>query len=223
MLTNLDFVYISFCDKWNMIEAIATCFAATCALLAYIQSNKMRRLTSFDAVFTQLIANFHLFINDKTVSEPKYIQSDDCIINDKVNVFLAFCQTYDKFYREENKVFNEIEIIQLWNRFTSSLQCKSNFLNCFKYVYHIVKVVLESPLKEKEKSQYIGIIQSQLNLDILFCYLINQIVANHGRETDYSEKLKKYKFFKNLEDDHDGYEKLVKSTIHICIYKEYLN
>lgn len=220
---NLNFIYmISSHDRWSMIEALATCLAAACALWAYIQSNKMRKLTSFDAVFTQLIANLHLFINNETVLEPKYIQPDNSITSGKINAFLAFSQRYKKS-REGNKMFDESEIIELWNTFTDSLQYKSIFLNCFKYIYHMVEVVLESPLSEKEKSQYIGIIQSQLNLDILFCYLINQIVVNRGSKTNYSEKLKKYKFFKNLNDDHDGYERLVKFTIHTCIYEKYLD
>lgn len=181
---------ISSHDWWSMAEALATCVAATCALWAYIQSNKMRRLTSFDTVFTQLIASLHYFINDETVLEPKYIQPDGSIISGKTNAFLAFSQRY-KECREGNKMYDESEITNLWNTFTDSLQYKSNFLNCFKYIYHIVEVVLESPLSEKEKKQYIGIIQSQLNLDILFCYLINQIVANCGSKTDYSEKLKR--------------------------------
>lgn len=33
MLTNLDFVYISFCNKWNMIETITTCLAVTYILI----------------------------------------------------------------------------------------------------------------------------------------------------------------------------------------------
>lgn len=78
-------------------------------------------------------------------------------------------------------------------------------------------MVIKSPLDEKQKEKYIGIIQAQLNLDILFCYLINLIATNRGFNTTYCTRLKKYRFFKNLFEDYDGYGKLAKNSIPMYI------
>ena len=112
---------------------------------------------------------------------------------------------------------DENEIKQLWNSYSNSLIHKSNFYNCFKYIYHIVNLVMESPLDNEQKKRYVGIIQAQLNLDILFCYLINQVVANRSMNSNYRMQLKEYSFFKNLFKDNDGYGKLVKDTIPTSI------
>jgi hypothetical protein len=205
---------------WNIITALSTLLAALFALFAYIQSKKLKRMTSFDALFTQLIANLNLFIQSKTLIEPTYTIGNN-FVKAGVNAFLIFCQVYEDITR--NRMVNELEIRKIWDVYTNSLQSESNFLNCFKYIYHLVEVVIDSPLSEKQKIQYIGIIQSHLNLDILFCYLINQMVANGFSKTGYSQKMKQYKFFENLEKDYRRYGKLVKSTIPVYVYKEYLS
>ncbi len=205
---------------WDMIAALSTLLAALFALFAYIQSKKIKRMTSFDALFTQLIVNLNLFIQNKTIMAPTYTIRNN-LKESRVNAFLIFCQVYEDITK--NKMVDELKIRKIWNFYTNFLQSESDFLNCFKYIYHLVEVVIESPLSEKQKIQYIGIVQSHLNLDILFCYLINQMVANGFSKTDYSQKMKQYKFFENLEKDNRRYGLLVKSTIPVYMYEKYLN
>lgn len=218
---------------WNMITAIATVIAAFCAYCAYNQSITMRKYSSFDSLFTQLLSNMQCFINSDSLQETSKKKEtqfftegivDENIVNscfnEKYNTFLNFCNIYTKYTDKKDKKLDEKEIEQLWHTYTNSLVNQSNFLNCFKYFYHMVNTVIDSPLDENYKKKYIGIIQSQLNLDILFCYFINLIVASHGKETGYCTKLKQYKFFKNLFEDYNGYRKLITDTVPIYLIEK---
>lgn len=215
-------------DFWNMLTTFFTGGAAICAILAYRQSIEMRKHSSFDAVFTQLLGSLQSFINNKSLQETKFKQNwwmtqlrflqYLVIYNRHYDVFLNFCNIYKRYSNSKVPAkLDENEIGQLWNSYSSSLVYKSKFFNCFKYLYHIINLVIKSPLDEKQKEKYIGIIQAQLNLDILFCYLINLIATNRGFNTTYCTRLKKYRFFKNLFEDYDGYGKLAKNSIPMYI------
>lgn len=215
-------------DFWNMLTTFFTGGAAICAILAYRQSIEMRKHSSFDAVFTQLLGGLQDLINKKVLQETKFKQNLQNIqpsffqhlqkYDSNNDVFLNFCIIYESY--SQSKIpskLDENEIKQLWNSYSNSLIHKSNFYNCFKYIYHIVNLVMESPLDNEQKKKYVGIVQAQLNLDILFCYLINQVVANRSINSTYRIQLKEYSFFKNLFKDNDGYGKLVKDTIPTSI------
>lgn len=213
-----------------MFSAISTFSAAVLAFCAYRQSVRMRKFSSFDSIFTQLLSNMQSFINHPylQVTEIKGKNSpilkflvdnniDTSCYNEKYNAFLNFCIIYNSYADKKQQILDENKINQLWQSYTNSLVNQSCFLNCFKYFYHMVETVIDSPLDEEYKKKYVGIVQSQLNLDILFCYFINLIATFQGEETDYCSKLKKYEFFKNLFEDYDGYGSLVKNTISICL------
>ena len=218
---------------WNMITAIATAIAAICAYCAYNQSITMRKHSSFDSLFTQLLSNMQCFISSVSLQETAMKKdalfftegivdkniADSCF-NEKYNTFLNFCNIYTNYTNKQDKKLDEKKIEQLWNTYTNSLVNQSNFLNCFKFFYHMANTVIDSPLDENYKKKYIGIIQSQLNLDILFCYFINLIAASHGKETGYCTKLKQYKFFKNLFEDYNGYRKLITDTVPIYLIEK---
>ena len=65
-------------------------------------------------------------------------------------------------------------------------------------MYHTIETISSSELKDLDKKQYIGIVQAQLNLDVLFCYLINQIAVTNGKGNDFTKFLRSHNFFKNL-------------------------
>lgn len=213
--------------SWNwelissVVTAIATAAAAVFAFCAYLQSREMRKHSSFDAIFTQLLSNMQSFINNPSIQVTDTKEKDTLCDNEKYNSFLNFCLFYKKRTNDGKELLDENKIEQLWRSYTDNLVYQSNFLNCFKYFYHIVDTVIDSPLDENDKRKYIGIVQAQLNLDILFCYLVNLIAAYHGQEEKYSGVLKQYNFFKNLFDNHDGYGKLIERTIPNSLIEKY--
>ena len=71
----------------------------------------------------------------------------------------------------------------------------------------------EAKVKDLDKKQYIGIVQAQLNLDVLFCYLINQIAVTNGKGNDFTKFLRSHNFFKNLYEDNDRYGNLASESI----------
>ena len=222
---------------WNGVTAVSTLMAAVFALMSYRQSIKMRRHASFDAIFSQLLINLQGFINNpllqstnmdkkklvgRSITNITEIDVFVLLSKNERNSFWNFCDIYKRYSTWRNPFkLDENEIEQLWRTYTNSLTYESNYLNCFKYIYHMVNVVVESPLDEKKKSQYIGIIQAQLNLDVLFCYLINQIAASRGYNSSYIQILKKYGFFSNLFKDYDGYDKIIKTSFPNSIYMQY--
>lgn len=204
----------------DIISAAFTAFAALIAFFAYRQSIKTRKNSSFDAIFTQLLASLHnSFYNDsvkKTRLKQRNAVSVGNIsigINPNLNVFLNFCIFYRKYFEEKERTLLPSEIPMVWKAYSNALLYESDFLICFKYLYHIIDNVSKFELKEDTKRQYIGIIQSQLNLDVLFCYLINQIVMAEGKENEFTHNLKVYEFFKDLYADKDRYKTLAIDSI----------
>ena len=50
---------------------------------------------------------------------------------------------YTNYTNKQDKKLDEKKIEQLWNTYTNSLVNQSNFLNCFKYFYHMVNTVID--------------------------------------------------------------------------------
>lgn len=210
----------------DMITAISTLFATIFAYCAYRQSLEMRRYSSFDAVFTQLLSSLHFFINAPQLRT--YIIKDDTEYS-LSNYFIDFSSFYRlRICKDVNcdKVcetqLGGRQIKELWKEYTDkNIVFRANFLNCFKYIYHIVDVVKQSPLKNDQKILYVGIIQSQLNLDILFCYFINIIASTSGVENEYWTTLSEYDFFRDLFNDRERYGNLIEETISPEIYSKF--
>ncbi len=159
--------------------------------------------------------------SDQTCIKFAGTKKEICIESNKdINVFLNFCNIYRE-YNNENKITDYQRIKMLWGTYAKSLCYESNYLNCFKYIYYIIDTVHKSPLDGELKKHYVGIIQAQLNHDILFCYLINQIIFNGGQDKDFTKVLKQYDFFCDIYKDNDNYGSIIKSTIPKDIIKQY--
>lgn len=204
----------------NIISAVFTAIAAVIALFAYLQSIKTRMNSSFDAIFTQLLASLHSFFYTDYVKKTRLKQGNivsvgniSIGIDPDLNVFLNFCTFYQTYFKRKGDTFSVQEISQIWKAYSNALLYESDFLICFKYLYHTIDTVSKFSLDEKTKRQYIGIIQSQLNLDVLFCYLINQIVMADDKENEFTHTLKDYDFFKDLYEDGDRYKTLAINSI----------
>ncbi len=186
--------------KPDWVEDIAATVAALMALLAFFQSLRTRKNSAFNALFSQLIANHKEVFADKPCTEfYKYFADrlDDVkTVRDLVDIWAEF---------QKNKLNSEESV---------------RFSHTFKYVYHEVTTVhKESTISTAAKRHYIGIIQSLMNKDELFCYLIN--LLQHFEKypddkNDYREQLKQYHFFDDLLRDQD--ERYREVMAHLCTY-----
>lgn len=106
---------------------------------------------------------------------------------------------------------NLCDLCNIWDNYMNSITCKVQYSHCFKYLYHEIKTVLSQSdhvLKAKNKRYYIGIIQSYLNYDELFCYLINLIqhyhrvgIKDNEEDNEFKKALLNYNFFGDLEHE----------------------
>ena len=186
-------------DLWAMITALATVATAAVALFALVQSYKTRKNSTFNALFSQLIANHKGTTCKKQCTE-----------------------FYKYFYDRIDDVKTICDLVDLWAEFQKGLGIEKSvrFSHTFKYVYHEVTTVhKEGTISPSAKRHYIGIIQSLMNKDELFCYLIN--LLQHFEiypddENDYREQLKQYRFFDDLlRDKDDRYREVM---AHLCTY-----
>ena len=213
---------MSSADIIDVITAILTAMTVLFAFMAYRQSIEARRNSSFDAIFTQLLASFQGLFSNDIVKKTRFKQVRLIVIGgesvsvkvmESQNVFLNFCNVYRYCYERKEKQFTVGEICKIWKDFSNALVYESDFLICFKYVYHTIETISSSELKDLDKKQYIGIVQAQLNLDVLFCYLINQIAVTNGKGNDFTKFLRSHNFFKNLYEDNDRYGNLASESI----------
>lgn len=223
---------------WDVMTSLSTLLAVVAAFMAYGQSQRTRQQASFDAVFAQLLNGLLSFVNNPALqkirlNEPanvvdinQYGAKMSVCIKDtlgkirKCNAYLGFCRLYKEVSSHNgNRCFTLSDIKQIWDMYSEALIYKAVFQNCFKYIYHMVDAVVNSSLDKDEKKRYIGIIQAQLNLDILFCYFINQIVMNGDAVSEFTKILKEYDFFKNLFEDHIGYGKYIADTVPYQYYE----
>lgn len=242
---------------WNAVTAMSTLLAAIFAICAYRNSVNMKKQSSFDAHFAQMMTDMRACISDKRLQQtgiftremPKIGQDPYCV--QVKNIFPAKavfsvsepvnnvhyditvypdetpCVNFIRFYLEQqtktltNGAFSEKEIINMWKCFCAVLVHRAEFLRCFKYVYHAFEEVRTSPLPEKQKYQYISSIQAALDLDFLFCYMINQICAYDGSADKYKKSLKNYRFFKDLFGDYDFYARLIRDTVPGNVYQTF--
>ena len=184
---------------WTMITALGTIAAAIVALIALVQSYDTRKNSMFNALFSQLIANHKEVFADKPCTE-----------------------FYKHFADRLDDVKTIRDLVEIWAEFQKGLGIEKSvrFSHTFKYVYHEVTTVhKEGTISPSAKHHYIGIIQSLMNKDELFCYLVN--LLQHFEkypddENDYREQLKQYRFFDDLlRDQDDRYREVM---AHLCTY-----
>ena len=183
-----------------MIGAFGTWFAVLVAAAAFWESLRTRKNSAFNALFSQLIANH------KEVSTKKQCTEFYKYFYDRIDDVKTICDLVDLWAEFQKNKLNSEESVR--------------FSHTFKYVYHEVTTVhKEGTISPPAKHHYIGIIQSLMNKDELFCYLIN--LLQHFEkypddENDYREQLKQYHFFDDLlRDQDDRYREVM---AHLCTY-----
>lgn len=179
----------------------ATCLTALFALIsiylayrAFMGQVNASRRASFDATFTQIFAQ-HNTLRARVADKNR-------------NLFTVFIEYYElnhEIIRRRLENGNNTIITELYNNF--NIQDILDFKNYFKYIYHEITTVTEQEediLDENAKKRYIGLIQSQMNNDELFCYFINQIAhydeysEKDSKVKEYAQTLKRYNFFGEL-------------------------
>ena len=187
----------------NWITAIGTLIAAGVAICALVLSNNTKKNSAFSALFTQLLNNHKEVFNHKEL----------------------YTKFYETFIINKNQVRTIFDICKLWRVYVDNLgkDYEVEFSHSFKYLYHEVTTVLEDDtIPERTKRRYIGIIQSCLNKDELFCYLINllQHFETYPDSKDYRKQLKKYHFFDDLLRKHDTRYKDIMEHLSTYLYAE---
>lgn len=210
----------------------ATCLTALFALIsifyaykAFISQVNAARRTSFDATFIQIFSQ-HSSLRQKVIRHHKFLKIDV----DTTDLFTIFWLCYVKLI-ERNRPVSDF-----YNIFIKRIgDCPSvDFRNYFKYIYHEISIVIHSEIIDEDtKKRYVKLIQSQMNYDELFCYLINQIDyikksfeycnenIDHQNAIEYAKSLKEYDFFKDLCKE-DVYKKHIKNIIS-QIDKKYIS
>lgn len=209
---------------WTMIEAIGTILSAVAALVALViaviafrESQMMRKSSAFDALFSQLISNHKDVFGAECLQKPSVTKTYKELpswYNRENNAFTNFYN----YYQSQPKVETTHQLVRIWESYKDSIDNSVHFSQACKYVYHEVCTVYnEKSIDEKAKQHYIGIIQAMMNKHELFCYLISllQHFENYPEDkNDYREQLKQYNFFADIMRKHDPlYTDLME---HLC-------
>ena len=192
-------------SDWGAYAAcLSAPFTFASVLLAYRAFRKQSetaRHTTFDTLFSQMLANHHN-LYQKAVKEDSL-------------VFYRFC----RFFIQNGK-FPETPkgMYVFWEAYRQYIGARfANFDNYFKYIYYEVDWVCRQEIfNDEEKKRYVRMIQSQMNNEELFCYVVNLLAYYYlvqVRNGDKGiEKTGHYKYLKSLRD-HSFFEDLYLSPL----------
>ena len=108
------------------------------------------------------------------------------------------------------------EIFEFWNAYREKIGADfANFDNYFKYIFYEVDWVCRQEIfNDEEKKRYVRMIQSQMNNEELFCYVVNLLAycflnrVRHGvnnlekdedsEHSEYLKSLRDHSFFNDL-------------------------
>lgn len=188
-------------NDWGAYAAcLSAPFTFASVLLAYRAFRKQSetaRHTTFDTLFSQMLANHHN-LYQKAVKEDSL-------------VFYRFCRFFI-----QNDEFSETPegMYVFWEAYRQYIGARfANFDNYFKYIYYEVDWVCRQEIfNDEEKKRYVRMIQSQMNNEELFCYVVNLLaycyldnVRNENNDSliitghdEYLGLLRNHSFFEDL-------------------------
>lgn len=191
-------------NDWGAYAAcLSAPFTFASVLLAYRAFRKQSetaRHTTFDTLFSQMLANHHN-LYQKAVKEDSL-------------VFYRFC----RFFIQNGNFSKTPEgMYVFWEAYRQYIGARfANFDNYFKYIYSEVDWVCRQEIfNDEEKKRYVRMIQSQMNNEELFCYVVNLLAyyyldqVRHGVKDfnnqkkitghyKYLESLRNHSFFNDL-------------------------
>ena len=211
-------------NLWAAISSIASLVMGFLAFLAWRQSIKSRLYTSFENLYSSLLAQQRNLFESSCVSQTLLksnptltilINRTDFHFNIEVDqpVTTNFCRCYSNIAKAcSGQTFDFPTISKIWDDFGSQLVYRANFLNCFKFLYNIIDTIEASELSDRDKALYMERTQALLNQDELFCYYINLIVSTGGYNQKHLATLRTYNFFKDLVNS-DLYKEILHNSI----------
>lgn len=209
---------------WTVFSCMASLTMGILAFLAWRQSIKARFYTSFENLYSSLLAQQRSLFESsciiQTLLKPNptlttMINRNYFYFDVKTDqpVTTNFCRCYSNIALAlSGQTFDFPTISRIWSDFVSQLVYRANFLNCFKFLYNIIDTIEESELSDKDKALYMERTQALLNQDELFCYYINLIVSTGGYNQKHLATLRKYNFFRDLVNS-DLYKEILHSSI----------
>ena len=180
-------------SDWGAYAAcLGVPFTFASVLLAYRAFRKQSetaRHTTFDTLFSQMLANHHN-LYQKAVKEDSL-------------VFYRFC----RFFIQNNKFSETPEgMYVFWEAYRKFIGARfANFDNYFKYIYYEVNWVCRQEIfNDGEKKRYVRMIQSQMNNEELFCYVVNLLAYYYLDQVrrgvkDFNDSIKMTEHYKYLE------------------------
>lgn len=192
------------CDLSSWGDVLVSVFALVVAWHAYKESRTMRKSSTFNILFSQLINNHKDRFSDEALKKTISTGGYGIDVND--NVFSNFYRYYETQHKAMKNSAGKLSIIAMWDNYVQMIKEGTKFSHCFKYVYNEIRVVLdEKTINDDEKRHYMNIIQSYMNNDELFCYLMNllQHYGGYYRKEEYKDLLYKYGFFGDLLQSRD--------------------
>lgn len=191
-----------------LMENIAPWVAIGISFITYWQAYKLKRIASFDSLFTQLISNqLSMFGNNlgKTRVNNRFeawfsgIRRDEDVFTNFFHFFNHNTTRFSSMHPMPLCCLNQ----QIWQRYQGQIKESENFNRYFKYLYHEMQtILLQKDLCKSKKMEYTKIIQCSMNDSQLFSYLINQIIFFHmehsNRGQEYIDWLKECGFFDDM-------------------------
>lgn len=207
---------------FEIIALIATVGAVIAAVYAAVRS-------SFDSLFSQLVSSQRGMLSKPSLRLSRAVPVVPRIPYRGRSVFYMSGTVYDGFemyLKFEPKVpKGTSQLSELWLNYNRLVgNSYPDFANSFKYIYHEVTTIQgRFFMCSKHKREYVKIVQAQMNLNELLCYLFN-LIEYEERHTDstYSGLLKKYDFFSDLYDNVK-YKAILEEHIQIPVLAKYIN
>ena len=208
--------------SFEIVAHIATVAAVIAAFYAAVRS-------SFDSLFSQLVSSQRGMFSKPSLCLNRTVPVVPRIPYRGSSALYVYGTVYDGFelyLNSKPKVpKGRSGLSALWKDYNMLVGSSyPDFANSFKYIYHEVTTIQERFFMcSKHKREYVKIVQAQMNLNELLCYLFN-LIEYEERHTDstYSRLLKKYDFFSDLYDNVK-YKAILEEHIQIPVLAKYLN
>ena len=182
-------------NDWGAYAAcLSAPFTFASVLLAYRAFRKQSetaRHTTFDTLFSQMLANHHN-LYQKAVG------------NENSNIFHEMCVSFRDCSHKDP--MSPKEIFEFWNAYREKIGANFvNFDNYFKYIFYEVDWVCRQEIfNDEEKKRYVRMIQSQMNNEELFCYVVNLLAYYYLDQVrrgvkDFNDSIKITEHYKYLE------------------------
>ena len=205
-------------NDWGAYAAcLSAPFTFASVLLAYRAFRKQSetaRHTTFDTLFSQMLANHHN-LYQKAVG------------NENSNIFHEMCVSFRDCSHKDP--MSPKEIFEFWNAYREKIGADfANFDNYFKYIYYEVNWVCRQEIfNDEEKKRYVRMIQSQMNNEELFCYVVNLLAYYYLDQVrrgvkDFNDSIKITEHYKYLESlrNHSFFNDLYLSPLWESHFKK---